>query len=223
MKWSMVLVVLMAAPVMGEMVTYTFDVTGGDLFVDIQGVGGSASSGLTGSFDMTIDQSDGHVGESDTFELGLANVSNTDLMSIDIYGLATATVQPGNVTLLEFAQDAPAHITAGGAALAQADAFVRAAVTVLYPSPVTTSAWAGELLPIDVIMETSAATSDIVTAELSIVYPFVIGIGDIGQTVTIDLIMDIEGTAHVVPDPAFGGLIALGLAGGGAWLRRRRS
>ncbi len=31
----------------------------------------------------------------------------------------------------------------------------------------------------------------------------------------------IEGTAHAVPDPTLGGLVALGVGGAGFWLRRR--
>ena len=56
----------------------------------------------------------------------------------------------------------------------------------------------------------------------SVVVGYAVGIPDISMTITLDLIFSVEGTAHVVPDPALGGLTALGLGGAGAWLRRRR-
>jgi MYXO-CTERM domain-containing protein len=75
----------------------------------------------------------------------------------------------------------------------------------------------------DVAITTSANVSDIATASIAINFPYEIGIADISITLTLDLIVNVTGTAHVAPDPALGGLTALGLGGAGAWLRRRRS
>ena len=64
--------------------------------------------------------------------------------------------------------------------------------------------------------------SDVMAANIGLSFPYEIGIAELSITLTLDLIVDVTGTAHVVPDPALGGLTALGLGGAGAWLRRRR-
>jgi len=213
---------LVAAPAMAAPVTYVFDVTGG--VIDLETTLGNASSGIAGTFAMSIDQVDCHIGASDTLQLEGGLMTNTDAMQIGIPGLATVHLNLGSAEFLDFAQPEAAHIGPGGVATAASDIYVAvtAIVTGIFNTTFSTETWADTLLPFTVTVSTSAERSDVLTANLVINFPYEIGIPDITQTVTLDLIVDVVGTAHVVPDPAFGGLTALGLGAAGAWLRRRR-
>jgi hypothetical protein len=204
-------------------IDYTFDIVGGNIWLNIEGVG-STGSGMDGQFGITIYQSDCHIGESDTFVLGASGIYNTDPTALVLAGLATANIQAMSARIMDFAMD-PAHIAPGGIQLVETDSFLEATVLVsgAFTTTFTTATWAGVLLPVEVGIATSVERSDIVTASIGIVFPYEIGIPDIGLTLTLDLIVSVVGTAHVVPDPALGGLTALGLGGAGAWLRRRRS
>jgi hypothetical protein len=212
---------MVAAPAMAAPVTYVFDVTEGG--IDLETTLGNAESGVAGTFAITIYQSDCHIGESDTLVLDSAGMVNTDSMLIGIPALATVTLNMGSAQFLDFASD-PGHIGPGGVAQVNSDIYVAvtAVVTGAFNTTFSTETWAGQLLPFTVVVNTSGARSDVLTANLQITFPYEIGIGDITQTITLDLIVDVVGTAHVVPDPAFGGLTALGLGAAGAWLRRRR-
>jgi hypothetical protein len=95
-------------------------------------------------------------------------------------------------------------------------------VTGLTTTTFSTKTWAHTHFPFYAKFTTSAPQSEVVNAWLFGTYGYMIGISDIGLTVTLDMILDIQGTAHAAPDPALGGLAALGLGGAGAWLRRRR-
>jgi hypothetical protein len=216
-------VCLLAAPVMAGPVDYDFDVVAGSIFLNIEGVG-STGSGMNGSFGITIYQSDCHIGESDTFILSGSYLYNTDWVRLSIAGLATANVLPASALVLDFMQPDPTHIGPGGLGIAMSDAYIEATVLVTgaFTTTFTTATSAGFLLPVEVGFITSAMRSDIIEAMLGISIPYEVGIPDLGMTLTLDLIVQVMGTAHVVPDPALGGLTALGLGGAGAWLRRRR-
>jgi hypothetical protein len=113
----------------------------------------------------------------------------------------------------------------GGVQVAPTDVYVEATVLVTGAMTTTysTKTWAGMLLPFNFLITTSVMRSDIVTAGLSGTFFYVVPIPEISMTISLDLIVNVEGTAHVVPDPALGGLTAMGLAGAGVWLRRRWS
>ncbi len=70
---------------------------------------------------------------------------------------------------------------------------------------------------------TSRTSTDVLTVGLAGTFSYEIGVSAITQTLTLDLVVDVVGTAHIILDPAPGGPSALGLAGAAAWLRRRRS
>jgi len=212
---------LVAAPAMAAPVTYVFDVVSGG--IDLETTLGNAESGIVGTFAITIYQSDCHINASDTLLLADAALVNTDPMKIGIPQLATVTLNVGSAAFLDFASEV-GHIGPGGVAAVQSDIYVEvtAIVTGVFNTTFSTKTWAGTLLPFTVTVNTSAMRSDALTANLAITFPYEIGVGDISQTITLDLIVDVVGTAHVVPDPAFGGLTALGLGAAGAWLRRRR-
>jgi hypothetical protein len=213
-----------AAPVMAGPVTYTFDVVAGGFIIDLVGVG-STGSGLSGTFAVTIFQSDCHIGESDTFIVEDAFLYNTDFVKLGIGGIATANVAEVSARFVDFMPDGCDHIGPGGIAHVDTDVAVEvtAIVTGAFVTTFTTATSAGELLPFSIMFLTSAERSDIVEAAIAFAYGWEIGIPDIAMTITLDLIIDAIGTAHVVPDPALGGLTALGLGGAGAWLRRRRT
>ncbi len=220
---------LLAAPTFADAVTYTLDVTSGSFLLDMTPDGiitpDPASSGIDGTFSVTIYQSDGHIGESDTFMLQDAGLYNTDLISVSIQGIATANLHPGSAQFLDFAPDGPDHIGPGGVAAVDTDVFVDVVVTVegtIGSSGFWTSGWAGRLLPFDMSFTTSQSKSDVLVVTVGGTFGYEIGVTAISQTMTLDLIVSAVGTAHVVPDPSLIGLIGLGLVGGGAWLRRRR-
>lgn len=232
MRLTGVLGVLMfvAAPAMGDAVLYTFDLLEGSSTLDlsIRGVA-STNTGLTGTFAVTIYSSDGHIGESDTFNIagpmGSAFLTNTDTVQLGLVGIATATVEAGSAQILQFLPEGPGHIGPGGNTSVNTDAYFEATVIVTgaFETTFTTATSAGSLLPMPMNFTTSVSGSQVITAVIDISIPNEIEIPDLGLTITLDLIVHVEATAHVVPDPAFGGFTALGLGGAGAWLRRRRS
>jgi len=125
--------------------------------------------------------------------------------------------------LLDFAPDGPGHIGSDGTATVASDIFLETTVNITgaLSSTFSTALWAGTLLPVELTFPTSAGVSDVMTATITVHYGWGLPIVDISQTLTLDLLIQVTGTAHVVPDPALGGLIAMGLGAGGAWLRRR--
>jgi len=221
-------VCILAAPALGVPVTYSFDLTSGSMTVTMRDWqwSANATSGMDGTFAVTVYQSDGHVGESDTFVLEDSSLLNTDAMAFP-YGSMNlaANLAPGSIRLLDFAPDGPDHIGPGGVAAVDTDVFVDVAITVegtIGSSGFWTSGWAGRLLPFDMSFTTSQSKSDVLVVTVGGTFGYEIGNTVISQTITLDLIVDVVGTAHVVPDPALGGLVAMGLGGAGTWLRRRR-
>jgi hypothetical protein len=210
-----------AAPVFGAPVLYTFNSTAGSVVLNVQGQG-STSSGLAGTFEVLINQSNGHVGTSDTFLLGAAGLANTSTLQLGLAGLATATLDTGKARFLAFGQAAPGHVPSS---VVNTDVYLSATIfiTGLTTTTFKANTWAGTLLPFAVNISTSQVTSDVIHTSVGGTFGYAIGITDVSLTLTLDLVVNIEGTAHAVPDPALGGLTALGLGGAGAWLRRRRS
>jgi hypothetical protein len=209
----------MAGPVL-----YEFDVVGGAMWLNIEGVG-STYTGMAGTFGIIIYQSDCHIGESDTFIVDGSWIANTDPTKLVLAGIATANIRAMSARIMDFAPEVGHIPPGGGPTMVMTDAYMEATVLVsgAFTTTFTTATWAGIPLPLTVYISTSGERSDIVTAEIGIVFPYEIGVSEIGITLTLDLIVTVVGTAHVVPDPALGGLTALGLGGAGAWLRRRRS
>jgi len=213
---------------MGAAMPIEFDIIAGSLTVDTSPDGIASPDpvtvNMTGTFGMTIYASDGHIGESDTFILTASDMSNSESITIVLMGLATAEVGIQSASFKDFAAVAPGHIGPGGVGVIETDSYLEMVVIVtgLLNTTLDTKMWAGEPLPYIVTITTSVEYTDIVTVNIHGTFGFEIGVTAITQTLTLDLIVDIVGTAHVVPDPALGGFTALGLAGAGAWLRRRR-
>jgi MYXO-CTERM domain-containing protein len=208
----------MAAPV-----TYTFQVQSGGI-VFSEALLGSTTSGIAGSFAVTIYQSDGHIGESDTFVLSDAALSNVGDLRLNVKGLATASILDTSARFLDFNSEV-GHIAGNGVpSVVNSDIYVEvtAVVTGSFNTTFSTKTWAGIPLPFEMSFTTSQAESSIMTGTLALAFPYSIGVPDLSMTLTLDLVVDVIATAHVVPDPAFGGLTALGLGAAGAWLRRRR-
>ncbi len=217
-----------AAPVMGSAVNFQFDIVAGSLTVDVSPDGVASPDPVTvsmgGTFGMTIYASDGHIGESDTFVLSQSNMHNTDVAELTLMGLATALIPAGGAQFLDFAPVAPGHIGPGGLGAVDTDVYVEvvAVVTGVLNTTLDTRTWAGVPLDFDVVITTSARVSDTVAVNIHGTFGYEIGVTAITQTLTLDLIVDVAGTAHYPPEPALGGLCALGVAGAGSWLRRRR-
>ena len=217
-----------AVPVYGAAMELDFDIIAGSLTVDTSPDGIATPDPVTvlmdGTFGMTIYASDGHIGESDTFILTNSDMSNSESITIVLLGVATAEVGIQNAAFKDFAAVAPGHIGPGGVGVIETDTYLEMMVIVsgLLNTTLDTKMWAGEPLPFTVTITTSAVETDTVTVNIHGTFGFEIGVTAITQTLTLDLIVDIVGTAHATPDPALGGFTALGLAGAGAWLRRRR-
>jgi len=217
------------APAFGGTVNYTFEVVSGSVALDVSPDGVATPDPVTasvaGTFGVTIyQQGEMHIGASDTFTVGAANIYNTAPLHLTLMGLATADILPGGVAFKEFAPVAPGHIPPGGQAMIETDVYVEvlAFVTGLLNTTLDTQTWAGEVLAFPLTITTSVQGSGIATATLGGSFGYEIGVTAITQTLTLDLIISIVGTAHVVPDPALGGLTALGLGGAATWIRRRR-
>jgi hypothetical protein len=207
---------LAAAPTLGANVVYTFNTTAGNVMLNVGGQG-STSSALTGTFSI-------YLMNSGDFLLDAGGLTNTSTMKLGLAGLVTATVNTGSAKFLDFNQPIVGHYPGG---IVNTDVYVEATVFVtgMLDTLLATKVWAGSLLPFNVSMlfVPDMLESSTLFGGLSGTFGYAIGVTDISLTLTLDLVVNVEGTAHVVPDPALGGLTALGLGGAGAWLRRRRS
>jgi MYXO-CTERM domain-containing protein len=139
-------------------------------------------------------------------------------------GLLTAHIAAGSLSILDFAPAGPATVGPGGLTTVNTDVYADAVVVLTnYSTEIVWQGgnWAGALLPFDVGFTTSVSASDVVTGTLAGTALWRTDVS--GTTFTFEVILDVEGTAHVVPDPSLGGLIMMALGGAGAWLRRRRN
>jgi hypothetical protein len=174
--------------------------------------------------DFSSNHLDGDPNHPTTFVLGAADLTNEEIVAIGLAGLATATMQPGDVAFTGFINEAgPGHVPS---CIYTTDAEFAAhiVVTGLLETVFDTATSAGMALPFELkVGPVSAGVSDTITMTIAGTFGYEIGVSDITQTLTLDLVITVVGTAHMVPDPALGGLTALGLGGAGAWLRRRRS
>ncbi len=231
MKWIGVFGVLCfaAVPAFGDACVYTFDVVDGEIVITVTDEG-STVLGLGGTFDVTIYESDGHIDSSDTFVLSSSGIYNTTAGEIELAGgYITASVDVGDLELLDFDANYPAggvHIGEGGTFCHSSGAHISAQVLILlhFPASITTTTLVtvgSEVVHIDGYVTTSAGASDTIEFYLEVLASSITFTLE-SNTYHLTLDVTIEGTAHASPDPALGGLVALGLGGAGTWLRRRR-
>lgn len=203
--------------------------TGGTVTVDWMPNGPVSPDPLVmdagGTFAMTIYQSDGHIGASDTFVLEDCDLSNTTSVWFSLSGIARGGFSPGDIRLSDFEQPTEGHIGSGGDSSVLSDVYFQGslAITGALTTTWTTTGWAGELQPVGLSFSTSASASETLAVFLTAGYAWEHGIPDISQTVTLDIVIDVIGTAHLVPDPSLVGVAALGIGGASAWLQRRRT
>ncbi len=220
---------LAVVPSFGDPVEYTFDVISQDSYIGltIQDCGSTIMS-TTGLLTVSIYQSDGHIESSDTLLLTDLDIDNTETGKVGVGLFWTANIDIGDLWLLEFIEDAnyPAHIGEGGTFTADAGVVGVVILRVTGYSSTTLVAYvsSGWLSGVDGAITTSGETSDTIAMTLdfwvtSIPVEWTLAVT---TTLWIDLDVHLEATAHQTPDPALGGLIALGLGGAGTWLRRRR-
>ncbi len=223
-------VCLAVVPAFGSPVDYTFDVisSSSDIVLTIE-QGGSTTMSMDGTFTVSVNQSDGHIGSSDILLLKGIDIANAEAGQAVCYGYRlTATIDQGDLRLTDFIEDAnytPAHIGAGGTFTAYADVAVEVTLhlTGWFTTTVTADTSAGEPLEINGTITTSAEDSDTITMTLDFVATSIsVWIPIVSSTLHLDLDVHLEATAHQAPDPSLGGLVALGLGGAGTWLRRRR-
>jgi len=184
---------------------------------------------LGGTFAVVIYQSDCHIGPSDTFVLGTEGrdlgLTNTSTLVVSLAGLGTARIRSGSARFLDYRNPEGwvGHIPPGGCpVLTPTDLYLEATIFVTGITTTTfkIAQWAETFLPFNMAIQTSVERSDPFRACFGGTFRYETDLE--GIVLTIDLVVAMEGTAHVVPDPALGGLTALGLGGAGAWLRRRR-
>ncbi len=222
---------LAVAPSLGDPVEYTFDIirADSDMGLSIQGSGSTIMS-VNGVLTATIYQSDGHIGSSDTVLLTNMLIANKETGVIDdfIPGAVTANIAPTDALLLGFFEDAnypAAHIGEGGTFTEHADAgvYLVLQLTGIFTTTLTTGVLSEGPLEIDGTITTSGETSDTIAMTIDFSFTSIPVVWTaVSTTFYVDLDVHIEATAHHTPDPALGGLIALGLGGAGTWLRRRR-
>jgi len=229
MRWIGVFGVLCVAvaPAFADEYEYTFGLTGNSkAAVTIVGEG-STEVALAGTFDATIYASDCHIGSTDTFVLTDAAVVNTTAGKISgVLGLLTANVAAGDLQLIGFCEDPPVvHIGAGGefsdSSGACVSAFAKVVVTGIFHTTLSTTI-TSELVHIEGTVTTSGGASDVITFVIKFTDTYSVELTFPSTTLDVILEIELEGTAHITPDPTLGGLIALGLGGAGTWLRRRR-
>ncbi len=198
---------------------YTFDAVSGQVTLTIPGYAAKTSA-VDGTYAIAIEQQDGHFGTGDTFLPEESGLFNTQTMSWYFAGLTTATISPGSLRFLDFAPTGSGRIADDLVVDSDMYAEVTITHTLLMP-PFTAKQWAGQIVPITYAFSTSAANSGTISSSFNEAFRYVMGVSDLGLTITIDIALSVQGTAHAVPDPSLGGLVALGLGGAGAWLRRR--
>jgi hypothetical protein len=219
---------LIVSPALAGSVTYTFELDPSSSQLIFSAGGVSSSSPFTGAFDVTIYQSDAHIGPSDTFVLSPAaldvQIENSDNIDLLITpGLVELHIATGSFKILDFDTEPDVyHIGEGGAIAPAAQTYLDVLYTFILLGPTGTGTISGwepsdpnEALVYSGSITTSVSASDTMTMELA---THVLITGD----VEIDMDIILAGTAHVVPDPTLVGLAAFGLGGAGAWLRRRR-
>ncbi len=218
-------VALLAVPALADPTMYTFEVTTGEFTIDVAPQGLVTPDPVTfpvgGTFMVAIwDNGDG-VGASDTFMLGSANIHNVEEEVLTLWGgVGTATFPPTSATIVEFAPESPGHIGAGGIGTIDTNVHARATVSVTgawRPGVWSQDTWGldVETFEVDFTIENGVPTGVALGGSFNYNYMFdTEPFGDFGHEVQI------QGT--IVPDPALVGLTALGVGGGGAWLRRRR-
>jgi hypothetical protein len=220
-------VCILAVPAVAGPITYTFDVSDGLFALSFPGVG-STTVGIGGTFALTV-YGDGSLGASNTFMLEDGNpapphgagLSNTSEGTLSVGGFVTARLLPGSGQFLDFIPAAPGHIGSDGQATMDTDAYVQA--TVIITGAFTTTFHTAVTGDMSLNMGFSTSPSSdpnwlIGTVTLDGTFSY-----ELGLSITADLMIEVVGTAHVVPDPALGGLTALGLGGAGTWLHRRRA
>ena len=204
-----------------------FDVTSGTVQMTIAppGVGNPAivTSPVAGTFDLGIISSDTHIGDSDSVTVDDVDIVNTATLHTVLIAVATADIQPGSMRFTDFTS-APGHMM-GGVANPIGSSYMEVTVLVVGQMYATfsTAVWQpSPLTTVTIASSQELLLSETITAGLTYGYIWEIGISSLTATLTMDFVVALEGTAHV-PEPALGSLVALGLGGAGAWLRRRRS
>ena len=219
---SFAVLCFLAASAPASPVLYTFEVIDGSITIDLGAIG-PATVPMAGTFAMTVYASDGIIGESDTFLLDNANLYNDGLVELGFAGIVTVAVQPGSLSLLDFAPDSAAHIPANGEATIDTDVYVdlTAVLTGAVDMTFTTSRWLSDSVPVDVTFDSlPVSVSDMFTVSLGGTWTYRNWIPELQMSITIDQIVDIQ--ARVIPDPGLTGFVTLCIGGAGAWLRRRR-
>ncbi len=213
-------VAVATAPAMSVPIDYTFDATGGSVELVVP-ILGSWTSGLDGSFAITLDDEDGQIGPPDTALLLDADLFNTDDMVQVAYPDTTFAIEAGDARFLDVTQAAPGVLGAGGEVTVEASLY--ADVTMVVSGGLNTTvepqSWADQPADVSMSLLTSGPEDEVLTAELDGAFTWTILMGTQGGgliPVPLEVTIHVEGTAHVVPDPTFLGPIALGLGGGGA-------
>jgi hypothetical protein len=224
-------VCLVASMAIGYPVTYTFEITHGSLTIDVSPDGlltpDPVEVAVGGTFAMTINTSNNQIGEGGSFIVQNANIRNTEQVVLSIaswMGGGTATVPVGSAGVLGFNPVTPGQIPAGGAATIETDVYVQGQVIIsgnpLGSGTYSTSQWLNEAYSVDVTFNPiPVQVGQPFNVTLGGTFGYTIYIPDIGGGPELGQTLDVE--ARMIPEPALGGIIAMGVGGAGTWLRRR--
>jgi hypothetical protein len=203
----------------------TFDVTSGSITMTVIPAGvavpPSVTTPVTGTFALSLIED--HIGDSDMVSVDDVDIVSTSPLHTVLISVATADIMAGSVRFTDFTIS-PGHLSGGvanpvGSGYMEVTVFVTGAFYTTF----ATGAWgASGLTTVTLASSQIVELSNTITAGLTFGYIWEIGVSSMSTTLTMDFVVALEGTAHV-PEPALGSLVALGLGGAGAWLRRRRS
>jgi len=224
-------VCLVVSITMAYPVTYTFEITHGSLGIDILPDGlltpDPVEVPVGGTFTMTINTSDNQIGEGDSFVLQNANIRNTEQVVLNItpfLGGGTATFPVGSAGVLGFNPVAPGQMPAGGAATIDTDVYVQGQVIVagnpMANGTYSASQWLNETFTIDVTFNPiPVQVGQPFNVTLGGTFSYTVYIPDINGGPELGQTLEVE--ARMIPEPALGGIIAMGVGGAGMRLRRR--
>ncbi len=224
---AIAVVLLAVSPVLGDAITYTYQVTSGTLTLDVEPndlvVPDPVTMAGGGTFAVTFYSDDDEIGESDTFVIQSAALSNAESVSVDVLLLGspagTITAQPGGLYISQFSVVTPGHLDADGIGSTLTDVFGGGNVDVyipgLYVGPASDNSWSVQPETYDLDFDIVGGLPVSVTMDGTFTYEYTIP-GMLGEGPEFG--HGVEMNAILIPEPGTVGLLFLGMA---ALLRRR--
>jgi len=181
---------------------YTFQIDPDHSTVEIYGepnhlfIPPVVSSRVDGTFNLAGFLGDGITGPNESFQLIGGAILNTEEMVTVLAGINTASIGPGHVRFLDFdlGDDDVGQIDPNGVGSVSTESYLEATIFVagMLATTFSTAAWS-EPTPWDVAVNPPA--NGVVTANLAGRYRYEIGLTSLSATLTLDIVIDVLGTA----------------------------